>query len=198
MFRIVLHLLNKPIVSLAQCEAIATRLSMPTSVQEALWFFHHKIGSVMYYPEILLMRDTVICDPQVIFDSISTLIIDRFDYGNRKLTTCEVDKFYQNGQFTMAQIENKTKHHQSTHLSLHQLIETLKHLNVLAEIKNVQESSEATSSPSPRKFIMPAVLKQASEEELSTPPFADLVSLACPLMIHFEGGLCHLGSFVPA
>ena len=193
MFRIVLHLLKKPIVSLAQCEEIARRLSMPTSVQEALRFFHHKIGSVMYYPEISLMRDTIICDPQVIFDSISTLIIDRFDYGNRKLTTCEVDKFYQNGQFTMAQIESKTEHHRSSHLSLQQLIETLKHLNVLAEIK--QENSEATSSPSPRRFIMPAVLKQVSEEELSTPPFPDLVSLACPLMIHFEGGFVPFGVF---
>ena len=107
MFRIVLHLLNNPIVSLAQCEAIGRRLSMPTSVQEALWFFHHKIGSIMYYPEIPSMQDTVICDPQVIFDSISTLIIDRFDYGNRKLNPHDIDEFYRNGQFTMAQIEDK-------------------------------------------------------------------------------------------
>ena len=32
MFRIVLHLLNKPIVSLAQCEEIAKQLSMTSSV----------------------------------------------------------------------------------------------------------------------------------------------------------------------
>ena len=32
MFRIVLHLLHKPVVSLPQCEEIACRLSMPTPV----------------------------------------------------------------------------------------------------------------------------------------------------------------------
>ena len=97
MFRIVLHLMKKPIVSLAQCEAIARQLSMPTSVKDALWFFHHKIGSIMYYPEISLMQNTVICDPQVIFDSISTLIIDRFDYCNRKLNPHDIEEFYRNG-----------------------------------------------------------------------------------------------------
>ena len=36
MFRIVLHLLNKPIVSLAQCQEIAKQLSMTSPVQEAV------------------------------------------------------------------------------------------------------------------------------------------------------------------
>jgi coiled-coil and C2 domain-containing protein 1 len=194
MFRIVLHLLNKPIVSLAQCEIIARRLSMPTPVKEALWFFHHQIGSIMYYPEIPLMQDTVICDPQIIFDSISMLIIDRFVYSNRTLKSVEVDEFFQNGLFTMAQIEDKTEQQRSACLSLQQLIETLKHLNVVAEIKDNQENvdSEATYSPSPPKFIMPAVLKQASEEELSAPPES---ALACPLMIHFKGGFVPFGVF---
>ena len=47
MFRILLHLLNKSVVSFAQCEEIAKRLSMPTPVEEALWFFHHNIGSLI-------------------------------------------------------------------------------------------------------------------------------------------------------
>jgi coiled-coil and C2 domain-containing protein 1 len=196
MFRIVLHLLNKPIVSLAQCEIIARRLSMPTPVKEALWFFHHQIGSIMYYPEIPLMQDTVICDPQIIFDSISMLIIDRFVYSNRTLKSVEVDEFFQNGLFTMAQIEDKTEQQRSACLSLQQLIETLKHLNVVAEIKDDPENvdSEATYSPSPPKFIMPAVLKQASEEELSARPEPGII-LGCPLMIHFKGGFVPFGVF---
>ena len=154
----------------------------------------------MYYPEIPSMRDTVICDPQVIFDSISALIIDRFQYSNRKLKTKEIDEFYRNGQFTMSQIKDKTEDYQSIHLSLQQLIEILKHLNVLAEIKNEQENPEFEAAcspvdPSPPKFIMPAVLKQASEEELFTPPSAGLMNLACPLMIHFEGGFVPFGVF---
>ena len=196
MFRIVLHLMNKPIVSLAQCEVIARRLSMPTSVKEALWFFHHKIGSIMYYPEIPSVQDTVICDPQIIFDSISILIIDRFVYSNWELKSVEVDEFLQNGLFTMAQIEDKTEQQRSACLSLQQLIDTLKHLNVLAEVKEKQENVEATHSPStsPPKFIMPAVLKQASNEELSAPSEPG-VNLGCPLMILFKGGFVPFGIF---
>ena len=60
MFRIVLHLLHKPVLSLAQCRTIARKLSMRTSVEEALWFFHHNIGNLMYYSDIPSMQDTVI------------------------------------------------------------------------------------------------------------------------------------------
>lgn len=194
MFRIVLHLMNKPMVSLAQCEVIARRLSMPTSVKEALWFFHHKIGSIMYYPEIPSMQDTVICDPQIIFDSISVLIIDRFVFSNMELKSVEVDEFLQNGLFTMAQIKDKTEQQRSVCLSLQQLIDTLKHLNVLAEVK--EENIEATHSPSTSspKFIMPAVLEQASKEELSAPSEPG-VNLGCPLMILFKGGFVPFGVF---
>ena len=93
MFRIVLHFLCKPVVTLAQCEMIASRLSMPTPVQEATWFFHYNIGSLMHYPEIPSMQDTVIRDPQVIFDSVSELIIDTFKFSNRAIPETAVDDF---------------------------------------------------------------------------------------------------------
>ena len=93
MFRVMLHLLNKPIVSLSQCEEIARRLSMPTPVQEALWFFHHHVGSLLYYPDIPSMRGIVICTPQVIFDSISTVIIGNFQYSNYQVAREAVEQF---------------------------------------------------------------------------------------------------------
>ena len=193
MFRVILHLLHKPTLTLTQCEAIASRLSMPTSVQEALWFFHHNIGSLMYYSDIPSMRDTVICDPQVIFDSVSELIIDRFQYSNRALSSREVDEFHQKGQFSLEQIKDKTEHQWSMHLKLEQLVDMLKDLNILAEIKLEQESPPVSQSLP--KFIMPAVLKYASEEELLMPPLAGLEDQACPLMIQFKSGFVPFGVF---
>ena len=187
MFEIVLQLLNKPVVSLAQCEEIAKQLSMPTPVREAIWFFHHNIGSLMHYPDIPSIKDMVICNPQVIFDCISTLIIDKFKHENRDLQSHEVDEFYQKGQFTLSHIENKTGQHNST-LTLNQLVDLLKHHDVLAEITHNQRLEP--------KFIMPAVLKFASDKELSTLIAAHSEDQAvAPIMIHFEGGFVPFGVF---
>ena len=216
MFRIVLHLLRKPVLSLAQCRAIARKLSMPTSVEEALWFFHHNIGNLMYYSDIPSMQDTVICDPQVIFDSVSELIIDRFRHSNRSLRSHEVDDFYRKGQFSLSQIDNKTEHQRSGHLKLAQLVDLLKDLNIIAEIKEDEDELEISAIDQSRptaanllqppatdqtrppaadqsqpKFIMPAVLKYASEEELKTPSNNQSV----PIMIHFESGFVPFGVF---
>ena len=221
MFRIVLHLLRKPVLSFAECRAIAAKLSMPTSVEEALWFFHHNIGNLMYYSDIPSMQDTVICDPQVIFDSVSELIIDQFRHGNRSLSSHEVDDFHRKGQFSLSQIDSKTEHQRSGNLKLTQLVDLLKDLNVIAEIKEDDEDEfevsasnqsqpSAVSSSQPHsidqsqplvtdnsepKFIMPAVLKFASQEELTTPAITDPSNQSNSIMICFESGFVPFGVF---
>ena len=214
MFRVVLHLLHKPVLSLAQCRAIARKLSMPTSVEEALWFFHHNIGNLMYYSDIRSMEDVVICDPQVIFDSVSELIIDRFRHSNRSLSSHEVDDFHRKGQFSLAQIDDKTEHQRSGHLELSQLIDVLKDLNIIAEIKEDKESEDLEAQPadhfqtqatnqsqplatdqSQPKFIMPAVLKYASEDELRAPAITNPDNQSVAIMIHFESGFVPFGVF---
>ena len=212
MFRIVLHLLRKPVVCLAQCQAIARKLSMPTSVKEALWYFHHNIGNLMYYSDIPSMRDIVICDPQVIFDSVSELILDRFQYSNRSFTSHEVDQFHHSGQFSLAQIEDKTKNQRRGHLEPTQLVDLLKELNIIAEIKEDNDELKVIAADQPkshtpdwsllpiadqpqRKFIMPAVLKYASEEDLKVPAITDCDNQSIPIMIHFEDGYVPFGVF---
>ena len=190
MFRIVLHLLNKPIVSLAQCKEIAKQLSMPTPVEEALWFFHHDVGSLMHYSKIPSMEDIVVCNPQVIFDSISELIIDNFQYGNRALKPCEVDEFIEKGQFSLSHIKEKTKCQQGDLLTLSQLVDVLKHHNILVEIKEEQISIQHEP-----KFLMPTVLKYASEEDLKLPMSSDCEQDTSPLMIQFQGGFVPFGIF---
>ena len=189
MFRVMLHLLNKPVVTLSQCEEIARRLSMPTPVQEALWFFHHHVGSLLYYPDIPSMRSTVLCTPQVIFDSISTVIIGNFQYSNYQVPRKAVEQFQQTGLFSLSNISEKTQEHRSSHLSSNQLVDVLKHQGILAEIKYDEE--ESSSEPAESKFIIPAVLEHASEEKLKPSPSLQ----ASPLMIHFEGGFVPFGLF---
>ena len=201
MFRILLHFLHKPIVSLTDCEKIARRLSMTTPVREAIWFFHHNIGSLMHYPDIPSMKDIVICDSQVVFDSTSELIIDTFEIGNRTIPATAVDDFHKKGQFSLEHIKDRTESHRKNQLSLEQLVDLLKSHNILAEIKSDQKSSEqikpsqetsAESNQYQPKFVMPAVLKEASEEELK---LENSKQEAAPLIIHFEGGFVPFGVF---
>ena len=198
MFRILLHFLHKPIVSLSECEEIARRLSMNTPVRDAIWFFHHNIGSLMHYPDILSMKDVVICDSQVVFDSTSELIIDTFKISNRAIPATAVDDFHKKGQFSLEHIKERTEHRRKNQLSLKQLVDLLKSHNILAEIKSDQESLEQSQESSSQsnqyqpKFVMPAVLKEASEEELK---LEDSKQEAVPLMLHFEGGFVPFGVF---
>ena len=191
MFRILLHLLKKPIVSLTQCKKIANQLEMSASVEESLWFFHHNIGSLMHYSDIPSMKDVVICDPQVIFDSISKLIISKFRHGNRALKPHEVDDFLQKGIFKLSHIKHETEGTRSDVLAVDKLVDLLLHLNILAEI------TPETDQPSlcEHEFIMPTTLKYASEGELKILTSTNSEVEAEPLMIHFEYGFVPFGVF---
>ena len=84
----------------------------------------------------------------------------------------------------------KTEQDRSTHLSPNQLVDVLKHNSILAEVKCDEENSTC-SELIESKFIIPAVLKYASEEELK--PSNSLE--ASPLMIYFKGGFVPFGVF---
>ena len=188
MFRVVLHFLHKPVVSISECEMIANRLSMNSSVQDAIWFFHHNVGSLMHYPDIPSMKDLVICDVQVVFDSTSELIIDTFKFSNRDIPQTAVKDFLKKGQFYLAHIMDKTESHRENQLSLKQLVDLLKNRNIIAEIESDHEYS-AQSNP---KFVMPAVLKEASEELLK---LVNSKQEASSLNIHFKSGFVPFGVF---
>ena len=201
MFRIILHFMHKPVVSITQCKLIAKQVSMTTTVQEAIWFFHNNIGSLMHYPDIPSLKDVVVCDLQVIFDTMTELIIDTFKIGNRAIPPSAVDDFHNKGQFSLSHIKDRTEHRRNNQLSLEQLVDLLKRHNILAEIKDDQDSSEEITyhqekaTEAEPKFIMPAVLKSASEEELIAliPESSD--KTAAPLIILFKNGFVPFGVF---
>ena len=154
-FRIIVHLMKKPIVTLEECEAIANRLNMRDTMTAALWFLHHHVGCIMYYPEIESMKDIVICNPQAVFDCISKMIIQKFDVVNEESCIDDKDKetFYETGQFTLEQLNLSSQAMDNIHLTNNQLIDLLKHKHIIAEIEA-------------EKYMMPAVLGSAPENEL--------------------------------
>ena len=185
MFRILLILVGKPVVSLCLCRALASRLEMPTPVEDAIQFFHHNIGSLMHYPEVESVKDVVICDPQVIFDSISELVIDTFCVANRAIPPSVRNEFESKGFFTLKHIETTTQRKRKSYLTPKQLVDLLKHLGILAEVQP-EQSEEST------KFIIPAVLKNASEDDLTSD---SSYQHSYSIMIHFDCGFVPYGVF---
>ena len=154
---------------------------------EALWFLHHHVGILMHFSDVEDVKDVVICDPQVVFDSVTDLILNSFELKQVSKFAC--DKFKKNGQFSFKDIQKIAKNSKSDHLSLPELVKLLEHLNIIAPIRPGCHSS---SPQSDEVYFMPAVLKHATEEKLymersSTDPV--------PLMIHFQCGFVPVGVF---
>ena len=202
MFSIFLRKMGKRIMSLSQCYEIGDRLKVK-STDEALWFIHYCVGILMHFPEIEEIKDIVICDPQVIFDSVTNLILNSFTFEKVSKQAC--DKFKETGQFSFKDIQKIAKNLESDSLSLPKLVKLLEYHNIIAPIRpgGPLPSSNLSLSPgcSPQSdtyqeenlvYFMPAVLRHANEEELhvernSTDP--------APLMIHFKCGFVPIGVF---
>ena len=207
MFSIFLRKMGKRTLSLLQCHEIGDRLKVKNT-DEALWFLHHCVGNLMHFPDIEEIKDIVICDPQVVFDSVTDLILNSFKLKRVKKLAC--DRFNEAGQFGFKDIQKIAENFKSDSLSLPKLVKLLEYLNIIAPIKPecpsfsaLSPSSSIQLSPrvSPQSdtyqeekllYFMPAVLKHATEEELyvkqsPTDPI--------PLMIHFKCGFVPVGVF---
>ena len=201
MFRTMLQMMKKRIVSLSQCECIASLLKITDDVKNVLWFFHRKVGSLLYYDkEVEDMEETVICTPEVIFDSMTKLIINYFKNNSTSIDKDVLKEFRSKGIFRLSDIKVTNT---DDLLTLQQLVNVLKHHNLLAEVKynpvdhiscrpSQSQHSNASGVPDETsRYIIPAVLKYASEEELKFPPSSEVV----PLIIQFKTGFVPFGVF---
>ena len=200
MFSIFLRKMGKSTVTLSQCYEIGNRLNVKNT-DEALWFLHHCVGMLMHFPEIEEIKDIVICDPQVVFDSVTKLILNSFTFEQVSKQAC--DKFKETGQFSFKDIQKIAKNLKSDSLSQPKLVKLLEYHNIIAPIRPGGPLPSGTPPLSPGLspqscqeenlvYFMPAVLIHASEEELhikqsSTDP--------APLMICFKCGFVPIGVF---
>ena len=204
MFGLFLRRMGKHLVSLSLCEEIGRRLQV-SDVREAIWFLHHCIGVLMYYPDVEELKDVVICDPQIVFDSVTELILYTFKFKAVRKVAC--DKFKKTGQFSFNDIQKLSRKLKSSILSLPQLVKLLEHLNIIARVSSPDSSTEESGAPlseTPQSasrvpvcnesvvYFMPAVLPSAQESELNVSH--NSVDPA-PLLIHFKSGIIPVGVF---
>lgn len=206
MFSLCLRKLGKRIVPMEECVLIASKLHMDRAeLKEALWFLHHSVGIVMHFPEIPELADLVICDIQVIFDSVTRLIVSTYTFG--RVHKAAEERFKETGQFSLKDIR-KSVPNSDEYMSLTKLVKLLQHINVVASIKSTEEKPANSSSSSKddveeeHRFFMPAILKCASASQLkaaaestSNSSSAAAADAPAPLMIHYRCGYVPIGVF---
>ena len=167
-------------ISLESCERLAKKLNIgPEDLQIALWFLHHCVGLLLYYPEIEELKDTVICDIQVVFDSASNLINNTFTFNNVGQRAYE--EFKQRGRFSEKDLDAVTSNQTSVSFSLKKLVLLLEHLNILTRIPDNE-----------MLYFMPCILESARANELAV-PCRDCDP--APLMLRYECGYAPVGVF---
>ena len=111
-------------ISLQKCEELAGKLNIgPEELQEALWFLHHCVGLLLYYPELDALKDTVICDIQVVFDSASNLIKNTFTFD--KVGHRIFEKFTEKAHFSQTDLEKAALRQTDSLLPLQNLVKLL-------------------------------------------------------------------------
>ena len=199
------------IVSMDDCIAIGRVLSMgEEEVEFSLWYLDRWVGALIYHPEITddddWFRNNIICSPQVVFDSISSLIVETLlefhslERSSRHLPFKPAEKknWVEKGQFSLDTVkrchseENERKVKAGKLIPVDKLVIFLEHSNLLSPItakKNVgrKETEEI-------RYFIPAILECVSPEELANSP-APNADTPSPIKVTFNTGYVPIGMF---
>ena len=188
-------------ITLEECRKIASKVGISSEeLEEALWFLHHRIGALLYYPEVESLKDTVICEVQVLYDSASRLITstyvysdseeefsdleELFSWSNKKEIAAEKE-FRKKAQFSMKDMKEAL--YTDELIPLEKLVDLLEHLNILTTI--VTFTSDGVKE---LKFFMPCMLLCATPTQLSISLKPSDPAL---LLIRYECGYVPMGMF---
>ena len=189
------------IVSMVDCVEIATSLGINREeIDFILWYLHFCTGSLMYYPDIPddWFKNHIICSPQVVFDSISELIVASLRTLHTEGTFTEYEKkeMIQMGQFSIESIEKYCSRYQVKKnlekvelIPPTQLVKLLNHVNLLSPITHKENDGSERIT-----YFMPAILDCAAQDELTTPPPPDKNNPE-PFFITFDCGYIPTGTF---
>ena len=120
-------------MSLNECEKLAKKVGIsPSELQEALWFLHHRVGVLLYYPEVEALEGTVIIDIQIVFDSATSLIRRTFTFD--KVGKYLSMKFREKAQFSLQDVLKAISDHTDTLLPPKNLVKLLEYLGILTAL----------------------------------------------------------------
>ena len=182
--------------SLESVLQLASELGIPRSeAMVALWFLHHYAGVLMYFPNLPELKDTVICDNQIVYDSATNLIVNTFKF--RSVGKAASERFRKTGQFSLDDIRRATAGVSGDYIPLEKLVKLLAFLNILVSfVKSTSTSLSSRTPSSEEMYFMPSVLVNATHEEMASwwDDTHKQVSPA-PLFITYQCGFVPIGVF---
>ena len=178
---------EKRTTSLESCLKLSEKFEMsPHEMKTALWFLHHHAGVMMYFPKVKGLEDLVILDPQVVYDSVTELILQALRF--EKVGKAASVRFKKTGQFTLEDLKTAIGSSDSGDLiEPEKLLALLKYLCIIATICREGESDT---------YIMPCVLESASTAELdSDQKDKRHPSSLDPILVRYKCGAVPIGVF---
>ncbi len=198
LFSLCLRMREVRTASLETCLALSNALNMTLyETKTALWFLHHHAGVLMYFPRVPGLEDLVIIDIQVVYDSITGVILKAMSFDSTCQATAE--KFRKTGRFTMKDLKAATADILVDVIPPHQLVALLDHLHIVAAVMPVRSSDTNHILEEEKEYIMPCVLENTSAKELDL--FHKESFSSCfmePLLICFSCGFTPMGLFPAA
>ena len=133
----------------------------------ALWFLHHYAGVLMYFPNLPELKDTVICDNQIVYDSATNLFVNTFTF--RSVGKAASECFRKTGQFSLEDIRRATAGVSGDYIPFEKLVKLLAFLNILVSfVKSTSTSLSSRTLSSEEMYFMPSVLLNATHEEMAS------------------------------
>ena len=185
-FSVKLKKSKKSIHKVESCFKLAQEcgISDRDDFKSALWYLHHRVGSIMHYPEVKGLDDIIITDLQLVFDRITKLIVSTFTFeatGNAAIAK----DFCNTGLFPESHLQTLSDRKRDP-LTPIRLIYLLKHLHIVAGPMEVKCGHKSN-----KYYFMPSALKRTFVEE----EHRDQLMSIAPLLIYFECGYCPVGVF---
>ena len=169
-----------PTMTLDHCEMLAVKLNIEQKeLQTALWFLHHGLGVLLYYP-VGGLKGTVFCKIQAIYKSITDLT--KKTYTARFVQhESSLSEFKKLGIFSLEEIEVAP----DSLIPRNLLVQLLEHLNIIT-------SAPPTLSPTGIKnpYLMPCLLR-CSRQGIDVPHGEN----SEPLKLRFKCGFTPVGVF---
>ncbi len=191
------------IISMEDCIRIGTEgLNMNVEeIQFTIWYLDRFVGALIYRPDIKgkdgYFGDFVICNPQVVFNSLSALVVKPLlelhsEESSIQFTEDERKSWILRGQFTLEMITHCNLVFQDVKkdqlIPVENLLILLEYSHLLAKITTHTARDEETT------YFVPAILKCASREELTKPPPTG-IDTPFPIKITFDPQYVPIGVF---
>ena len=204
MFSIILRrmqLAGHSILQFHHCERIAENLYIKEMQLQALLSRMHKIlGIIIYFPEVEQLKDIVICDPAVVYRSISELIFNSFSVMSQPALSLRLKKW---GVFMVKELKERCKEKEGCPLQLDKLLIILEHLGITAPVNIIKSTESNVPSVDPDnakcnihpQYVIPCILNDAQQAQLSVQIQEAQVGSIIPLRINFACGFAPMGGF---